>query len=184
MTSTPCVFYRFEVKEKVTTTVRRDGKNHSKTEWVTVVNDTRALGGAEVRDSSGRALVDLMTAELHLAPDTRMRSGFLNSAPEELQRLLEQRYRRQTQDMVFNKTMTWTETVVEPDDELFIIGECEEGKDAWEFNGRQGLFIVGDRPEAVIARTYLWRLVGSSLLVSLVVISVVVLPVLLARAMR
>lgn len=152
MTGQQCVYYRFRVQEKQTK--HRRGK--ARTKMVTIVDDVRAVG-CEIQDATGRAVVTLLAAELHLKADAKARSGFLNAAPEALQRTLAERYDKQTQGLLFNKTMTYEETVLCPGDDLYVLGAVARdagGMPTFRATSTEDVpFLISDRPEAELAST-------------------------------
>jgi hypothetical protein len=149
MSQKTCVHYEFTVKEART---RRSGK-HTRTEWVTVVHDRQSLPFA-LDDGTGQVGVDLNGAELTLARDAYASSGFLSDAPPELERLLQQRYGRSTQGWVFNKSMRYEETVLEPGDELYVLGNVQVAGDRLCFVPGGELYLVSDGSEEAVLASY------------------------------
>ncbi len=157
MTQQRCLHYRFVVTEMQST--HRRGKH--KTKRVTVINDAQTLS-CFVDDGSGRVAVDFAAAELHLKTDARASSGFLNSASDHLQQTLERRYGRSTTGMVFNKSMTFTETVVCPGDALYVLGTAVRRGDEFVVGGSNvgdDVFIVSDQREDKLASKLMLRAV-------------------------
>lgn len=145
MSKKPCVYYRFHVE-------RRVSRGRSSV-WRTCIDDKDDCG-LLVQDSwQGEIAVNFLAADLILAPDLRAKSGFLNDAPPEMEALL-QRYGETSQGLVFNKTMRYTETVLEAGDEVYVIGTAQlrDGK-MWIDRG-EDLFIVSDQPEEELIRSF------------------------------
>jgi len=175
MSRTVCVYYRFLVEEQRSRAVTsyQNGRNVTRTEryWHTVVDDVQAVPTA-VQDRSGEALVDLKEAELTLRAmqDT---SGTFKGLPADLERMLQKRYGVSGKGLIFNKSMRYTESVVEEGARVFVVGDCKVRK-----NGSAGFFrgdhplLVTDRDEDELVGHYRRRFVGF-------LIGALVLPLLL-----
>lgn len=149
---TPCVYYAFRIQERRTTGY---GKRR-RTQWVTVVSDNRAAD-CFLEQGGHRAEVHIEHAELLLKVDHHASSGFLNSPSDELKRRLAERYDFVTEGTLFNRSLRYRETVVRAGELLYVLGRCRMGPDRLPtFDGGEDLFIVADRPEAEVARRYLW----------------------------
>jgi len=153
-----CVHYRFRVQERRT---RSTGKSAS-SYWATVIDDRETLD-CLVEDDSGRAEVELRQARLILDPDATARSGLLNDAPPEVERLLQRRYGRSSQGLLFNKTMRYTETVLEVGDPLYVLGRAERRGDMVRIGSGGPAFLATDKGERAMASRYLWFSIGLAL---------------------
>jgi hypothetical protein len=141
-----CVYYRFHVEEHV----RRGRSSY----WRTVVDDKQD-GGCLIEDASLAAIgVNLLAAELVLEPDTHARSGMFNDAAPELEATLQERYGKSSQGWVFNKTMRYTETMLEEGDEVYVLGTAvRRGSDS--IIDKEGdLFIVSDKSEEALTKSF------------------------------
>ncbi|HEX5272513.1 MAG TPA: GIDE domain-containing protein, partial [Gemmataceae bacterium] len=172
MTKTACVYYRFLVEEERTRTVTsyQNGRSVTRTEryWHTVIDDIQAVPSA-VQDKTGEALVDLRAAELTLEA-MRATSGTWNSVPANLERTLQKRYGVSTKGLIFNKNMRYTESVIEPDTKVFVVGDCKVGKSgSTKFYKGDNPLLVTDKNEEELVGHYKKRLYGFGL-------SAIVLP--------
>jgi len=61
-------------------------------------------------------------------------SGSFNDAPENLRTLINNRYGRDTQGLIFNKSLRYKESMLENGDEVYVFGEVRQD---------QGRFIIG-----------------------------------------
>lgn len=147
----PCVYYRFHVEEHV-----KRGKNSY---WRTVVDDKQCCG-LMVEDASQSAIeVNLLASDLLLAPDTHAKSGFMNDAPPELEAVLAE-YGRSSQGFVFNKTMKYTETMLEPGDDLYVLGTATMTGGKLVIDKGSDLFIVSDKSEEQLTKSFHNRKLG------------------------
>lgn len=166
LSRTPCGYFQFVVKERKTTTrsTYRSGRHRrssTQTKWVTIINDRKARD-FEIEDATGRVRVPLLVAELHLKRDNHERSGFLNSPSEELKQTLAADYGKETSGLIFNKALSYEETVVRGGDLLYVIGPCRRtanGQATFEPSPGE-LFIVADQPEQTIASKFKRQAIG------------------------
>ena len=162
---TPCVFFHFKVEEQRTRTVTehdhgsRPGsfnrtRTRTETYWATVLDDRQAVR-CGVEDRTGVAQVELLEAETVLSPSGHTTSGLLSGCPAAVRRELSERYNFSTKGLLFNKTLRYTETVIEEGDKLFVIGEIEvsrQGRPTFVKGGQP--FIVSDRSETKLLGHY------------------------------
>jgi len=158
MSGRDCVYYRFTVQQR---RARHSGSRASNS-WATVVNDSQAVDCLLV-DDSGAAEIALPLAKVVLDPDVRQQSGFLSDAPPELERMLQERYGRSSKGWVFNKTMRYTETLLEPGDRLYVLGAAERHGDIVRITAAGPVFLVSDKGERAMASRYLWFTIGLAL---------------------
>jgi len=171
-----CVYYRFRAEEQ-----RRHASPHGgSTYWKTVVDDAQSVP-CGVDDGTGIVAVSLAEAELVLARDRQARSGFWNSAPPELEEMLRQRYGRSSRGWIFNKTMRYSETLIEEGDDLLVLGTAEATPGGnWQLVRGEAPLIVTDRGEASLLSSYrtaafLWWLLAVLVLAVVSLIAGVVL---------
>ena len=149
----PCVYYQFQVEEKKT---RHGPPPHGGggSFWKTVVNDIQTIP-CGLDDGTGIAGLDLRGAEMVLSVGAQMRSGFFKDAPPELERLLKERYGRSSKGLIFNKGMRYTETLLEDDDPVLVLGAAEHTpKGNYQFSKGDGPFIVSNKSEGVLLSSY------------------------------
>jgi len=145
-----CIYYRFRAEEQR----RHAGPHGGGAYWKTVVDDAQSVP-CGVDDGTGIAAVRLDEAELILARDREARSGFWNSAPPELEAMLRQRYGRSSQGWIFNKTMRYSETLIEEGDNLLVVGTAEATPGGnWQLVRGEGPLIVTDRGERSLLSSY------------------------------
>jgi hypothetical protein len=163
----PCVYYCFTVEEKRTV---RHGLFHTSSHWKTVIDDARSIAWG-VADDTGTANLDLGGAELILKPGTQFRSGFWNDAPPTLERVLNERYGRSSKGLLFNKGMRYSETLIEPGDDLLVLGQWETGMSgAWQFGKGSGPYIVSNQSLGALRSSdkgfaWLWAILALLVLV-------------------
>jgi hypothetical protein len=166
MTKTVCVYFRFLVQEERTRTVTsfQNGRNVTRTEryWHTVVDDVQAVDAA-VKDKTGEALIDLTEAELTLQA-MEATSGTFNSVPASLERTLQKRYGVSGKGLIFNKNMRYTESVIEPDARVFVVGDCKVKKNgSTSFYKGDNPLLVTDKNEDELVGHYKKRFIGFSI---------------------
>lgn len=165
-----CVYYRFVVQEQRT----HHSQHGAHTTWVNVVDDKQSIA-VHVEDDTGAVSVPLDEAEVVLKSAQAQKSGMFDDPPERLRRLLAERYSRSTKGLLFNKTMRYTESVLEDGANVIVVGEAAKDRDGMVFhkNEQVGL-IVSDKSDEQITGHYgrkaVWLWVGSAaaLFVSLV----------------
>jgi hypothetical protein len=142
----PCVYYHLLIEQLV-----GPGKHH---EWETMVEDEQDAG-CLITDKSGSSVaVNLRAAELLLEPDVHARSGLLNDAPPEFEALLNSRYHTSSQGWVFNKSVRYTETVLDEGAEIYVLGTATRRDREIVIDKGKDLFIVSDQTEEQVASTY------------------------------
>lgn len=167
LSQTECVYYLFTVEELKTTTKqerlskheRRRGKMaNSKTEshWENVITDKKAVKCA-LKDETGEAEVKLLDAETVLSPNAHSTSGTFNNCSEELRQTLSERYNFSTRGLLFNKTLRYTETLIEEGNTLFVIGNIEKKGGDIEFVRGKKPFIVSDQCESDVVKSFRLR---------------------------
>ncbi len=165
----PCVYYHFHVQEK-----RRSqrGPFGSSTYWKTVINDVRCIA-CGVDDGTGVVGLNPQEAELVLDPGTEFRSGFWNDTPPELERVLNDRYGRSSQGLIFNKGMWYSETLIEAGGELLVLGSWDVAAGGkWQLGKEDCPLIISNESQGALLSSYK----RSTLLWSVLAVLVLVLP--------
>ncbi len=165
MTKRDCAYYHFLVEEQHT---HHTGGRHggTTTHWVAVVND-RQWVSLTIEDETGDVDVWIDEAEVVLKSAERESSGMFNSPPERLRRLIENRYGRSTQGLLFNKTMRFSESVLEDGARVLVVGEVVENKRG-RLGFRKGVakLVLSDKSEKDLVSHYgrqgilLWVVAG------------------------
>ncbi|WP_420570885.1 hypothetical protein [Kordia sp.] len=109
-----CVYYDIKIKEK-------RGKH-----WRNIINDVQ-FQDFFVQAGTENAVIHLNTRRgferrIHLVADHAFSSGFLNDVDEEVERYLGQYGKNSTGALGFNKTMRYTERIIEVDEEIAVMG--------------------------------------------------------------
>jgi hypothetical protein len=116
-TEKECVYYQFTIEE-----YRSSGKN---SHWVTIKKgEQRDL--FYLKDDTGRVLIDPTGANIEARMDFECRSGFRNDPPEQVIRFLTENNLAHEGFLGLNKTMRYRETIIVPDDILYIMGTAGE----------------------------------------------------------
>lgn len=162
-----CVYYDFRIEEW-----RRSGKSHR---WVEVVKDVQRVSFF-VEDETGRALVNLEGAETLFDEDRQVRSsGFLNeSTPTALLDTIAQRYNFNRKGWIFDKKVRYRETILEPGDQIYVLGTAQVGVNEPTIQKNQGgVLLVADSCENKALKKLNMRLLGMGI-ASLLLIGVAV----------
>jgi hypothetical protein len=177
ISGTPCVYYRFKVEER-----RSSGRSSY---WATVIDDIRCID-CGLEDDTGTAEIALEEAEIELTQVLALNSGMLNDPPPDLKALLERRYNFSTEGWVFNKTLRYSEVLIEEGDRLFVVGHVETfRKGPPRFTKGGLLLLVSDKTEDQVLSVYkwwavaFWVLAAITILVPLGVLSLIILQNLL-----
>ncbi|WP_298509158.1 hypothetical protein [uncultured Kordia sp.] len=109
-----CVYYDVKIKEK-------RGKH-----WHRVVNDVQ-FQDFFIQAGTESAVIHLnsrneVEKQIHLVADHAFSSGFLKNLDEETKRYLAQYGKNSTGAFGFNKTMRFTERIIEVDEEIAVMG--------------------------------------------------------------
>jgi len=108
-----CVYYKFKVEE--------EKSSEGGTYTTTCVKEEECVPFV-VRDETGEASIDNKDATYELKLDTHNQSGVFKSPTPELKQLLKTRYGKRTRGLIFRKALTYHETVLEIDDEVYVFG--------------------------------------------------------------
>jgi hypothetical protein len=146
----PCVYYRFQVRE-----LRQTGGPHGGGQaWHTVVDDSRSID-LILEDDSGKAQIDLRDAEVVLKTGKTVNSGTFDDPPESLRQLLQRRYGRSTKGLLFNKRMSYIETILPDEAKVVVVGEVEPDRDGTPvFRKGDVPLLVGDREDNQLRTPY------------------------------
>jgi hypothetical protein len=154
----PCVYYRFKVEEQ---RHRSAGRRGGSTYWATVIND-REYAKCGVDDGTGTIVVDLEKADLVLDRDAHATSGLFSAAPPEMEEVLNSRYGRSSKGFIFNRRMRFHETILEPGDEVYVLGDVTvTGDGEWRITKQEHPLIVSDRGEHGASRRFFWQAILS-----------------------
>jgi len=126
----PCVFYHFHVEEQRSS---QNQHGHRSTYWVDYINDRRS-DPFRIEDATGSVEIAPGEGEFQMNTDFATTSGSFNDAPENLRAMLNSRYGRDTQGLIFNKTLRYKESMLENGDEVYVFGEVRQD---------QGRFVIG-----------------------------------------
>src|SRR5207253_926290 len=138
--------------------------------WETVVSDKQTVG-CGLQDETGMALVDLLGAELVLKSSAPKQSSFINSCPPELQETLKRRYDFSTKGLLLSKSLRYTEMIIRPGDQLFVLGDVEtKDGEPPTFVKREHAFVVSDKDEADLVRHFRRHVLGCRIVMGVVAV--------------
>jgi len=116
-TDKDCVYYNYKIEE-----YRSNGKNSS---WVTIKKgEQKDL--FYLKDDTGMILIDPTGAQIEAKQDFEYQSGLGKDPPEQVIRFLTTHHLTHEGFFGFNKTMRYRETIIVPDDTLYIMGTAGE----------------------------------------------------------
>lgn len=150
-----CVHYCFHVEEQRS---RTDNKGNTTRYWRTYIKDEQTHPFV-VKDDTGQAVVDSSKIKFVLEKDRFSRSGFMDDADSGLQQLLESRYNKKTKGWIFNKTLRYTETALELDEEVYVFGEASQLGDGWMLRHGAMPLIVSDKGGGAVEKSYSTRVI-------------------------
>lgn len=104
-------------------------------------------------------MADSSKVKFVLKEDRFSRSGFMNDADSGLQQLLESRYNKKTKGWIFNKTLRYTETALELDEEVYVFGEASRLSRGWVMRHGAMPLIVSDKGGAAVEKSYSTRVI-------------------------
>jgi hypothetical protein len=123
----PCVYYRLLIEEFRQNTfssgVHVTSKTTTSGSWVSVIDDVQAIP-IVIADETGQVGVDPKEANLDFQVN-RKHANLFSSLPKELEESLREKYKIVTKNAFLAKQMRYTETVIEHDQKVFAVGECE-----------------------------------------------------------
>ena len=112
-----CVYYRYLIEE-----YRSSGKS---SHWIPIKKgwDCQLF---YLKDDTGMVLINPRKAKVDIPVDIRLESGFRKDPPEYVKSFLKQNNIKYEGLLGANKTMRYTEHLIEPEDKLFIIGTATD----------------------------------------------------------
>jgi len=116
-TDKECVYYQFTIEE-----YRSSGKN---SHWVTIKKGEQR-GLFYLKDDTGRVMIDPTGATIEARKDFEYQSGFGKDPPEQVIRFLNANNLSHEGFFGLNKTMRYRETIIIPDDTVYIMGTAGE----------------------------------------------------------
>jgi hypothetical protein len=116
-TEKQCVYYQFTIEE-----YQSSGKN---SHWVTIKKgEQRCL--FYLKDDTGKVMIDPTGATIEARKDFEYQSGLGKDPPEQVIRFLSANNLTHEGFFGLNKTMRYRETIIIPDDTLYIMGTAGE----------------------------------------------------------
>lgn len=137
---TACVYWRLVVEEQVRRTTGTGKNRRTQSVWITRLHRTGRVPFV-LDDGTGGVEVELEGADVGLATDAAGRSGFLNDPSADVAQALN-RFGFATAGLVFNKTLRWSETYLQPGDPLYALGTFDGRR---VHRGADGVLIASDR---------------------------------------
>jgi len=116
-TDKECVYYQFTIEE-----YRSSGKN---SHWVTIKKGEQR-GLFYLQDDTGMVLIDPTGAKIEARRDFEYQSGLGKDPPEQVIRFLTANNLAHEGFLGLNKTMRYLETIIVPDENLYIMGTAGE----------------------------------------------------------
>ena len=147
--------YCFHVKQKRSST---NSEGHTTHRWVTYIKDEKTLPFL-VKDETGQTVVDTSKIKFVINQDRFSRSGLMDDADTDLQQLLEARYNKKTEGWIFNKTLKYTETTLELDEEVYVFGDASRLGGAWVLRDGKMPLIVSDKGCAAVEKSFTVKIV-------------------------
>ena len=150
-----CVHYCFHVEERRS---RTNSKGKTTHHWATYIKDEQTLPFL-VKDDIAQAVVDSSKIKLVVEEDRFSRSGFMDDVDEDLKQLLESRYNKKTEGWIFNKTLRYTETALELNEDVYVFGDASRLGDGWVLRDGEMPLIVSDKGGASVEKSYSTRVI-------------------------
>ena len=116
-TDKDCVYYHYTIEE-----YRSSGKN---SHWVTI-QKAEQKDLFYLRDDTGSVLIDPTDAHIEARRDFEYQSSLGKDPPEQVIRFLTTHHLSHEGFLGINKTMRYQETLIAPDDTLYIMGTAGE----------------------------------------------------------
>jgi len=151
----PCVHYCFHVQQRRSS---RNSKGHTTHRWVTYIKDEKTLPFL-VQDETGQTVVDTSKIKFVINQDRFSRSGLMDDADTDLQQLLETRYSKKTKGLIFNKTLRYTESALELDEEVYVFGDASRLGDSWVLRDGEMPLIVTDKGGAAVEKSFTVKII-------------------------
>lgn len=116
-TDNDCVYYRYTIEE-----YKSSGKN---SHWVTIKKEEqRTL--FYLKDDTGEVLIDPTGAQIDAKKDFEFQSSLGKDPPQQVIRFLTTHHLSHEGFLGLNKTMRYQETIIAPNDSLYIMGTAGE----------------------------------------------------------
>jgi hypothetical protein len=116
-TNTDCVYYKYTIEE-----LQSSGKN---SHWVTIKKDEQKTL-FYLKDETGMVLVDPASAQIEAKKGFEFQSGFRKDPPGQVLQFLSAHNLSYEGFLGINKTMRYRETIIVPNDTLYIMGTAGE----------------------------------------------------------
>ena len=164
-----CVCYRFYVEEQVNEGV-----------WRSYIDDTPPTSFL-VADETGEIEILFSEGQMDLQMDRNSESG-LNDASSQLRNLLKSKYEEDTKGLIFNKSLRYTESYLEPDDKVYVFGQASQADDGrWVMRHGEMPLIISEKGELDVqteARKKIYSAVPLSIISAIIAVVTVVVWVL------
>ena len=166
-----CVYYRFHVEEYVSS--NRGGG------WSTYIDDT-APSSFLVADETGEIEILVSDGEMDLQMDRNSESGRGNDASSQLRTLLKSKYDKDTEGLIFNKQLRYTETYLESGDKVYVFGQASQADGGrWIMRHGEMPLIVSERSELDVEtetkeNSKFWPTIASAIIAVVAAVSWVV----------
>jgi len=145
-----CVYYKYTIEEH-----RSDGKN---SRWVRIDRGEDAVPFL-LKDATGSVLVDSRNAKVDLSKDYEFQSGFGKDPPATVQNFLWGHRMSHEGFLGLNKKMRYKEWIIEPRDNLYVMGTADDNPNVPDASKRQGvddvmihkgdnMYYISDKKEA------------------------------------
>ena len=143
LTKKKCVYYQLVLEQ-----VKGREYNRQSAAWVPIIDDSDYIVFS-VSDGTGQVYVDVAGAELNLEPDKKVASGGLfTNPPPELEKYLNSRSMSAKGLFTGSKSFKCRETVLEPGDNLYVLGRVIRDDDnALSFYRSDDLYYISDSDE-------------------------------------
>ena len=159
-----CVYYRFHVEQ------------YERRNWLTYIDDTSSSSFL-VADETGEIEILVSEGQMDLQMDRNSESG-LNDASSQLRNLLKSKYEKDTKGLIFNKSLRYTESYLEPDDKVYVFGQASQADDGrWVMRHGEMPLIISEKGELDVqteARKKIYSAVPLSIISAIIAVVTVV----------
>ncbi len=158
-----CLWYKYTIEEY--------HKTEDSDYWKTIKMGEERIP-FYVKDNTGTVLVDPKGARIELPIDYEHRSGFRREAPKRIATFC-QKQNVKTKGWFFNKTLRYREYILQPNDQLYIIGTAGDNPYVEDATGQKNeddimiqkgenekFYYISDQPEEDILSRLKWKVVG------------------------
>ncbi|PIN87319.1 hypothetical protein COV19_00355 [Candidatus Woesearchaeota archaeon CG10_big_fil_rev_8_21_14_0_10_44_13] len=159
-----CVYYSYSIQEE-----RGSGKHRH---WVTLKSG-REMVHFYLKDNTGEVLVDPEGATVDMKADLNVTSSLGKDPPAAVMQALKRMKLSHDGFLGMNKTMRYTEYLVEPKDKLYILGVAGDNpfvedtkgqkneEDIMIQKGKHGdIYYLSDRNEKELLKSLKWKSIG------------------------